>query len=429
VQNSPPVADAGDDQSVAVGTLVQLDGSGSHDPDGTALSYSWSFSSRPGGSGATLSNPNAVKPTFTADVPGQFVVRLVVSDGLASSAADQVTITATAAGNTPPVADAGDDQTVLVGNLVQLDGGGSSDANGDALTYAWSFTSRPDGSAAALSDPAAVNPTFTADLQGDYVVSLTVSDGKATSAPDNVTITATPENQPPVADAGDDQTVLVDDVVQLDGSGSSDPDGGALAYSWSFVSRPGGSTATLSSKTVVNPTFTADVEGDFVIGLTVSDGLSTSAADYVTITARTGQKPGLYSGTTSQGEPVSFVVSQNGTYVVPGMEIDFQVSAPCTGVIRRTYNISIAIVNGEFYYGNAYGFVSGSSSSPNAFSGSALWKTSDPVAFPCPDVSLTWTASWVGPAPVTMPAPSETTEPITDRWIRRSLPLPNQEER
>jgi hypothetical protein len=406
-----------------------LDGSGSHDPDGTALTYSWAFSSRPGGSSATLSSASAVKPTFTADVPGDFVVRLVVSDGLASSPADFVTITATVPGNTPPVADAGDDQTVAVDALVQLDGSGSSDADGNGLTYAWSFTSVPAGSAAALSDPTAVDPTFTADLQGDYVVALTVNDGTVSSAPDQVTITATPENQAPVADAGEDQTVLVDEVVQLDGSGSSDPDGGAVSYSWAFVSRPGGSAAALTNPTTVNPTFTADVEGDFVLSLTVSDGLLTSDPDYVTVTARTGQKPGLYSGTTSQGEAISFVVSQNGTYLLPGTAIDFAVSAPCTGVIRRTYNISIAIVDGEFYYGNAFGFVSGSSSSPNAFSGSAQWKTSDPIAFPCPEVSITWTASWSGPAPVRVPPQEDPTHPFTDEWIRRSQPLPNPEER
>ena len=124
-----------------------------------------------------------------------------------------------------------------------------------------------------------------------------------------------------------------------------------------------------------------------------------------------------------------FVVSQNGTYVVPGMTVDFQVSAPCSGAIRRTYNISIAIVNGEFYYGNVYGWVSGSSSSPEAFSGAALWKTSDPVAFPCPDVSITWSASWVGPAPAGVAPEEDPTQPFTDEWIRRSQDIQNQEER
>ncbi len=63
----------------------------------------------------------------------------------------------------PPLADAGPDQTVLVGDTVTLDGSRSSDVDRDPLTFSWSLT-RPAGSGATLSDPTAVNPTFVADL-------------------------------------------------------------------------------------------------------------------------------------------------------------------------------------------------------------------------------------------------------------------------
>ena len=66
--------------------------------------------------------------------------------------------------NTPPVADAGQDQTVTVGQTVILDGSGSFDADGDPLMFAWSFVSVPAGSAAQLSDPTAVMPTLVADV-------------------------------------------------------------------------------------------------------------------------------------------------------------------------------------------------------------------------------------------------------------------------
>jgi hypothetical protein len=92
--------------------------------------------------------------------------------------------------NVAPVANAGPDRSVVTGSLVTLDGGGSSDANGDPLTYSWSLTSRPGGSAAALSSASAAAPAFTADVAGAYLLSLTVSDGAATSAADTVTITA-----------------------------------------------------------------------------------------------------------------------------------------------------------------------------------------------------------------------------------------------
>ncbi len=93
-------------------------------------------------------------------------------------------------GNCAPVANAGPAQSVVIGALVTLDGSGSSDVNGDPLTYNWSFTSRPDGSNAVLSNSTAVISTFIADIAGTYVVSLVVNDGKVNSEADSVTITA-----------------------------------------------------------------------------------------------------------------------------------------------------------------------------------------------------------------------------------------------
>ena len=90
------------------------------------------------------------------------------------------------AANTPPVAQAGRDQSVVLGSLVTLDGSGSTDADGQQLTFAWSFSSRPSGSAAALSSPTAVMPTFTADRPGTYSLRLVVNDGQASSTPDVV---------------------------------------------------------------------------------------------------------------------------------------------------------------------------------------------------------------------------------------------------
>ncbi|MGQ9602400.1 MAG: PKD domain-containing protein, partial [Candidatus Bipolaricaulia bacterium] len=62
-------------------------------------------------------------------------------------------------------------------------------------------------------------------------------------------------NRPPIADAGLDQEVDVGERVQLDGSGSFDPDGDSLSYSWAFISKPSGSMAALSESPIVDPTF------------------------------------------------------------------------------------------------------------------------------------------------------------------------------
>jgi uncharacterized protein (DUF1800 family) len=102
--NRAPVANAGAAQSVTAGAAVSLDGSASADPDGDALSYSWTLTSKPSGSAATLGGSAGPKPSFTADLAGAYVVTLVVNDGLQSSAPASVTITA--AGATDPRRDA-----------------------------------------------------------------------------------------------------------------------------------------------------------------------------------------------------------------------------------------------------------------------------------------------------------------------------------
>lgn len=92
--------------------------------------------------------------------------------------------------NQKPVADAGDNAEVIQKALVQLDGSGSSDTENDPLTYKWTLISKPSGSIASLSANNIVNPTFTADLTGTYIFSLTVNDGFHNSIPDQVTYTA-----------------------------------------------------------------------------------------------------------------------------------------------------------------------------------------------------------------------------------------------
>lgn len=95
--NCAPVAEAGGSQSVTIGTVVTLDGSGSSDVNGDSLAYNWSFTSKPASSSAALSNSAAVKPAFTADAAGTYTISLVVNDGKADSESDTVNITATSA--------------------------------------------------------------------------------------------------------------------------------------------------------------------------------------------------------------------------------------------------------------------------------------------------------------------------------------------
>jgi hypothetical protein len=192
--NLAPTAAAGEDQAIRAGDIVNLDGSASFD-DNTAtidLDYAWSFSSLPAGSLATLSGDTTATPSFTADLPGTYVVELVVTDeGALPSAADQVEISSD---NLAPTAAAGDDQLVIIGANGALDGSGSSDPESDPLTFDWAITSAPAGSLAVVDDPFAETTFMAPDLEGTYEVTLTVSDFLGEGAPDLVEITAiTPE--------------------------------------------------------------------------------------------------------------------------------------------------------------------------------------------------------------------------------------------
>ncbi len=296
--NALPNARAGGAQSVLIGATVQLDGTASTDPEGGTLTYAWRLLSQPFGSNATLSASTSPRPTFIADTAGSYTASLVVSDGVNSSFASNVVITA-ALGNVAPVARAGSVPGAVPGSTVTLSGEASSDANGDPLSYSW-VLSGPTGSVATLSSTATETSSFVPDVVGSYVATLVVRDGLLDSAPSTVTITVSNANLPPVARAGSAQTVAFGTRVRLDGRASSDPNGDALGFLWSLTSRPAGSTASLASRTAPELDFVADVIGIYVVSLVVSDGLGASAGTTVTITAT---------------EPVSALAAGSGLFV------------------------------------------------------------------------------------------------------------------
>ena len=192
--NRAPTANAGTPQTVNEFDPVTLDGSGSTDPDGTTPTYSWAQTS---GTTVTLSGATTAAPTFDApdvmavNTPEVLRFRLTVSDGsLSSSATVDITVNDAGLGmNSPPTAAAGPDQAVPESTNVDLDGTGSSDADGDALSYSWIQT---DGPNVALSGANTAQPSFTApDVAAGspqtLTFELTVDDG-TDSATDSVDI-------------------------------------------------------------------------------------------------------------------------------------------------------------------------------------------------------------------------------------------------
>ena len=199
--------------------------------------------------------------------------------------------------NHPPVADAGKDQQVKVGDIVTLDGRNSYDPEGDLITYRWAITNAPFGSITTLSNPTSVGPTFVPDKAGNYIIVLTVNDGQLDSSPDDVVVIAARPNVAPTAIAGPDQSVVTGTHVSLGGQGSFDPDGDPLAYKWQMTSLPIGSTASLDNPLSPTPTFVTDKDGQYVIVLTVNDGwLDSLPDDVVVISARPNAQPVAYAG-------------------------------------------------------------------------------------------------------------------------------------
>ncbi len=188
--------------------------------------------------------------------------------------------------NQSPVADAGEDQTVIVSTTVTLDGSASFDPDGHTpLTYGWSQS----GGTPVDFNRALSRTTFAALPVKDVLTfTLTVTDTGNLTDTDTVVITVAEQvvNQPPVADAGEDQTVIISTTVTLDGSASFDIDGHTpLIYDWT---QSGGTpTVLLSNNTISKPTFIAPfiTPNILTFTLTVTDSLGmTSIPDTMVIT-------------------------------------------------------------------------------------------------------------------------------------------------
>lgn len=186
VSNDPPTANAGVDQTVDANTTVNLDGSASADGDGNIVSYSWQQIS---GTTVTINNDASAQASFiTPNENGDLVFQLTVTDDDGAIDTDTVTITVENAipPNEAPVANAGPNQTVTVDTTVSLNGSGSTDSDGNIVSYNWQQTS---GTIVALSNSAIAQPSFTAPSgEVTLVFELTVTDDDGATDTDSVTV-------------------------------------------------------------------------------------------------------------------------------------------------------------------------------------------------------------------------------------------------
>jgi len=222
----------------------------------------------------------------------------------------------------PPTADAGPDQSVASNELVTLDGTDSASAvNGVFVDFSWVQSS---GTSVSLSDATVSQPTFIAPtiaLGGTaqvLVFDLVVVDGLGqSSTTDSVQITVNaPNNTPPTADAGPNQSAASGALITLDGTNSNDPDeGDSITYQWRQLSGP---AVTLSDVTSARPTFTAptllvtDDPLSLVFELVVTDSLSASS-DPDRVINPPGDTPPTADAGSNQSVTSAAVVRLDGT--------------------------------------------------------------------------------------------------------------------
>jgi len=173
--------------------------------------------------------------------------------------------------NKPPVADSqsvGTDEDTSVS--IKLT---ASDPEGDSLTY--HIVSGPSHGSLSGATP---NVIYTPNINyyGSDSFSFKVNDGNSDSNPATVSIDIIAVNDPPVADAGSDQSAFVGETVNFDGSDSDDPDGSIVSYDWNF-----GDGATGSGMTTIHAYAAV---GIYTATLTVTDNGHLTDTDTVTIT-------------------------------------------------------------------------------------------------------------------------------------------------
>lgn len=242
--NDAPVASAGPDQTHYEGEKVYLDASNSFDIDSDSLSYFWTQIEGPL---VVLSDAAAMQTDFSLDqvdaesVSLRFTVTVSDPEGLSGEDSAIVNITWI---NDPPIADAGPDQVVFENDPVFLDASQSYDVDDGIASITWNQIAGP---AILLENTDQLQTSFTApDISGDATIALelTIADYGGLQAQDKITINVSWTNEPPVADAGPDQTAITGQLVALNGDASYDSDDGIAGYFWQQVTGP---PVTLSS--------------------------------------------------------------------------------------------------------------------------------------------------------------------------------------
>jgi hypothetical protein len=257
-----PTSVAGKDRVIDQHQSVTLEGTNSSD-NVAITSYQWEFEYN--GSNEVLDGEVI---EFTFHTAGEYVVILTVSDVVGNSANDEMRITVLDI--TPPVADAGGDQSVGQGDLVTLDGSASTDNIG-IVNWTWIYSI--EGEVVLLFGMSA---SISIDPVGSFIVELKVSDLKGNEATDELVLDVA-DTTTPMANTSGDLQIEQGEKALFNGNSSSD-NVGVVAWIWSFDYD--GETITLNGE---YQEFRFEIVGNYRINLRVLDGEGNEAEDALVI--------------------------------------------------------------------------------------------------------------------------------------------------
>lgn len=294
VPNQAPMASAGNDITITLPVnTAPLNGTGT-DGDGVISSFLWTKISGPV-QGSVL-NPNSANATAVSLVEGTYEFEFRVTDNNGATARDTMMVKVLPAPNQPPVANAGNDQTItLPVNMVNLNGSGI-DNDGTIVSYQWTKVAGP--SMGLISSPFSAATTVTGMIEGVYRFELKVTDNQGASHRDTmqVNVNGTTPNQAPLVNAGLDQNItLPNSSVFLSGI-ASDNDGTIISYQWNQVSGP--NTANISGSNTANAVATGLIQGSYRFELAVTDDDGATGRDtmHVSVNPAPNQAPVVSAG-------------------------------------------------------------------------------------------------------------------------------------
>jgi hypothetical protein len=298
-ENQPPIAKAGADKTIKLpNDSTLLDGSASTDPDGRITEWLWRKITGP--SSFAIKDIAVSKTLVNKMVPGTYSFELKVTDneGLFAKDTIKIFVDSATAPNRPPVARAGQDQTItLPVNKALLDGSGSTDPDNNIIGYAWRKIAGPPNS--GFSDPVAIK-TEALDLSNAvYLFELTVTDAGGLFSTDTIQITVNiSPNKSPISEAGNDLTITYNmqtcsiepSSITLDGRMSRDPDGTIVSYQWSIVFAES-STGLITNPAASTTSVTGLVPGSYGFRLRVTDNEGAFDDDTIVVNTVYNNRP------------------------------------------------------------------------------------------------------------------------------------------